>query len=386
MSWQHPVPRITEDERQNRLTRLREAIDAHGLAGVLLGPTESLHYFTGLVWYPSERFLGALITPTAISYIVPGFERSRVETLPHLPGEILVWEEEESSAALIARLVGQGGRLALDDGLPLFFYHALAAAMGADRLADGGRPIRGLRRIKSAAEIALIQYAMNLTLDVHRQVHALLKPGISSSEVVDFIDRRHRQAGADAGSTFCIVSFGLATSLPHGADGVQILGDDDVILVDTGCRIDGYHSDITRTYILSGGNSAFERAWWIEREAQQAVFDAARIGAACSSLDDAARKVLAKHSLGPDYRLPGLPHRAGHGLGLEIHEEPYIVRGNHTTLAAGMCFSNEPMIVFPEKFGIRLEDHIYMTAEGPRWFTEPAAGPTEPFSADGVKS
>ncbi|MBX5156674.1 aminopeptidase P family protein [Rhizobium sp. NZLR8] len=380
MSWQHPVPRITDEERQRRLSRLRQVIEVHGLAGMLLGPTESLRYFTGLVGHPSERFLGALVTPTAVSYIVPGFERSRVETLPHLPGEILVCEEEESSAALIARLVGQGGRLALDDGLPLFFYHALAAAMGAGRLVDGGRLVRDLRRIKSAAEIALIQYAMNLTLDFHRQVHALLKPGIKSSEVVDFIDHRHRQAGADSGSTFCIVSFGAATALPHGADGDQVLGDDDVILVDTGCRIDGYHSDITRTYMLEGGNSAFERAWWIEREAQQAVFDAARIGAACSSLDDAARKVLAKHSLGPDYRLPGLPHRAGHGLGLEIHEEPYIVRGNDTPLAVGMCFSNEPMIVFPEKFGIRLEDHIYMTAEGPRWFTNPATGPAEPFS------
>ncbi|MBX5187650.1 aminopeptidase P family protein [Rhizobium sp. NZLR3b] len=378
MSWQHPVPRITDEERQSRLSRLRQVIEVHGLAGMLLGPTESLRYFTGLVRHPSERFLGALVTPTAVSYIVPGFERSRVETLPHLPGEILVWEE--SSAALIARLVGQGGRLALDDGLPLFFYHALAAAMGAERLVDGGRLIRDLHRIKSAAEIALIQYAMTLTLDVHRQVHVLLKPGIKSSEVVDFIDHRHRQAGADSGSTFCIVSFGAATALPHGADGDQVLGDDDVILVDTGCRIDGYHSDITRTYMLEGGNSAFERAWWIEREAQQAVFDAARIGAACSSLDDAARKVLAKHSLGPDYRLPGLPHRAGHGLGLEIHEEPYIVRGNDTPLAVGMCFSNEPMIVFPEKFGIRLEDHIYMTAEGPRWFTNPATGPAEPFS------
>ncbi|EJZ19988.1 Xaa-Pro peptidase family protein, partial [Rhizobium sp. Pop5] len=343
-------------------------------------PTESLRYFTGLVWHPSERFLGALVTPTAIVYIVPGFERSRVETLPHLPGEILVWEEEESSAALILRLVGQGGALALDDGLPLFFYHALAAVAGAERLSDGGRLIRDLRRIKSDAEIALIQYAMNLTLDVHKQVHALLKPGLRSSEVVDFIDRQHRLAGADDGSTFAIVSFGAATSLPHGADGDQILAEGEVILVDTGCRIDGYHSDITRTYVLDGGNSAFERAWRIEREAQQAVFDAARIGAPCSSLDDAARKVLAKHSLGPDYRLPGLPHRAGHGLGLEIHEEPYIVRGNDTPLAAGMCFSDEPMIVFPEKFGIRLEDHIYMTAEGPRWFTHPATGPSEPFS------
>ncbi len=381
MPWQHPVPQITAEERQERLSRLRKLLDARGWAGLLLGPTESLRYFTGLVWHASERFLGALVTPTALYYIVPGFERSRVETLPHLPAEILEWQEEESSAALIARVLGDKGILALDDNMSLYFYNALAAELGAEKLANGGPIINGLRRIKSPAEIALIQYAMSVTLDVHKQVHALLKPGIRASEVIEFIDRRHREAGADGGSTFCIVSFGEATSLPHGADGDQTLGENDVILVDTGARIDGYHSDLTRTYKLKSGDSAFEDAWAIEREAQQAVFDAAKLGAACSSLDDAARAVLAKHSLGPDYKLPGLPHRAGHGLGLEIHEEPYIVRGNVTVLEPGMCFSNEPMIVFPKKFGIRLEDHIYMASDGPHWFTQPSSGPTEPFAS-----
>lgn len=381
MSWQHPVARITDQERLERLSRLRQLLEAEGLAGMLLGPSESLLYFTGLVWHASERFLGALVTPTGLYYIVPGFERSRVETLPHLPGEILEWQEEESSAALAARLLGNAGKLALDDAMPLYFYHALAAELGTDRLANGGPVINRLRCIKSPAEIALIQYAMGRTLDIHRQVFASLKPGMLASEVVKFIDQRHREVGADDGSTFCIVSFGEATSLPHGAEGDQVLGEDDVILVDTGCRIDGYHSDLTRTYKLKPGDSAFEDAWAIERAGQQAVFDAARLGAPCSSLDDAARAVLEKHALGPDYRLPGLPHRAGHGLGLQIHEEPYIVRGNTTALAAGMCFSNEPMIVFPGKFGIRLEDHIYMTDSGPRWFTEPSKGPSDPFGA-----
>lgn len=381
MPWQHPVPQITAEERQERLSRLRKLLDARRWAGLLLGPTESLRYFTGLVWHASERFLGALVTPTALYYIVPGFERSRVETLPHLPAEILEWQEEESSAALIARVLGDKGILALDDNMSLYFYNALAAELGAEKLVNGGPIINGLRRIKSPAEIALIQYAMSVTLDVHKQAHALLKPGIRASEVIEFIDRRHREAGADGGSTFCIVSFGEATSLPHGADGDQTLGENDVILVDTGARIDGYHSDLTRTYKLKSGDSAFEDAWAIEREAQQAVFDAAKLGAACSSLDDAARAVLAKHSLGPDYKLPGLPHRAGHGLGLEIHEEPYIVRGNVTVLEPGMCFSNEPMIVFPKKFGIRLEDHIYLASDGPHWFTQPSSGPTEPFAS-----
>jgi Xaa-Pro dipeptidase len=375
-----PHPKIADQERSARLSRLRKAIEEQNLGGVLLGSTESLSYFTGLVWHQSERLLGAVVTPTALHYIVPGFELSRVESLPHLPGEIHVWQEEENSASLVASLVPDGRKLALDDSLPLFVYHALARDLGAERLLDGGPLVRSHRLRKSQTEIDIIQYAMNLTLEVHRRAHAILKPGIRASEVVRYIDEQHRALGAEGGSTFCIVSFGEATSLPHGADGDQVYAPGDVVLVDTGCRIDGYHSDLTRTYVLDEPSADFARIWAIEREAQQAVFDAAQIGASCESLDAAARAALARHGLGPDYRLPGLPHRAGHGLGLEIHEEPYIVRGNQVRLEEGMCFSNEPMIVVPGQFGIRLEDHIHMTASGPQWFTTPAKGPTEPFA------
>lgn len=375
-----PAPRISDEERLARLSRLRSTIEKAGLGGVLLGPTESLRYFTGLVWHASERLLGALVTPTALYYIVPGFEQSRVESLPHLPGEICVWQEEESSAALVASLLGAGKNLAIDDAVALFVYHALVRELGAERIVDGGPIIRSQRLRKSPAEIAIIQYAMNLTLDVHKRAHGILKPGIRASEVVRFIDDEHRARGAEGGSSFCIVSFGEATSLPHGADGDQILQAGDIVLVDTGCRIDGYHSDLTRTYMLDEPTEEFTRIWAMEREAQQAVFEAAKIGAPCESLDEAARTVLARNGLGPDYRLPGLPHRAGHGLGLEIHEEPFIVRGNRTALAEGMCFSNEPMIVVPGSFGVRLEDHIHMTATGPQWFTQPARGPNDPFA------
>lgn len=375
-----PHPKISDQERSARLSRLRKAIEEQNLGGVLLGSTESLRYFTGLVWHQSERLLGAVVTPTALHYIVPGFELSRVQSLPHLPGEIHVWQEEENSASLVASLVPDGAKLALDDSLPLFVYHALARQLGAERLLDGGPLVRSHRLRKSQTEIDIIQYAMNLTLEVHRRAHAILKPGIHASEVVRYIDEQHRALGAEGGSTFCIVSFGEATSLPHGADGDQVYAPGDVVLVDTGCRIDGYHSDLTRTYMLDEPSADFARIWAIEREAQQAVFDAAHIGAPCENLDAAARAALVRHGLGPDYRLPGLPHRAGHGLGLEIHEEPYIVRGNEVRLEEGMCFSNEPMIVVPCQFGIRLEDHIHMTALGPQWFTTPAKGPTEPFA------
>jgi Xaa-Pro dipeptidase len=375
----YPSP-ISETERRQRLATLRIHMDAAGLQAVLLGSTESLRYFTGLVWHQSERLVGALITQSDLFYIVPGFERSRVDSLPKLAGTIVTWEEDESSAETVAGLLSQKDRVALDDALPLFVYHALAKTIGAERLVDGARLIRDIRLRKSATEIGVIQYAMNLTLEVQRRAHAYIKPGVLASDVVRYIDEQHRSLGAEAGSSFCIVSFGEATSLPHGADGEQTYSDGDVILVDTGCRIDGYHSDLTRTYVLDEPDADFARAWAIEREAQQAVFDAATLGAACSSLDDAARAVMVRHGLGPDYALPGLPHRAGHGLGLEIHEEPYIVRGNQTALAPGMCFSNEPMVVFPGRYGIRLEDHIFMTETGAQWFTPPGKSPTEPFA------
>ncbi|RIY03461.1 aminopeptidase P family protein [Aureimonas flava] len=374
-TWNHPVPRIADAERMERVERLRAGLDAQGLAGLLLGSTASLRYFTGLVWHGSERFCGALVTRDRLLYLVPGFECSRVETLPRLPGDIVPWQEEEDPAQHVADLLGATGLLALDDQLPLFQFHRLARALGAERLRDGGPVVSALRMRKSPAEIALIRHAMGITLGIHEDVRAMMRPGVRASDVVATIDAEHRRLGADDGSTFAIVSFGAATALPHGADGEQTLADGDVILVDTGCRLDGYHSDLTRTYVLGTPSPEVERIWWIEREAQDAVFAAARIGASCGTLDEAARAVLARHGFGPDYRLPGLPHRAGHGLGLEIHEAPYLVRGADTPLETGMCFSVEPMIVMPDRFGIRLEDHVHMTDTGPEWFTRPDDSP-----------
>ena len=171
------------------------------------------------------------------------------------------------------------------------------------------------------------------------------------SEVIAEIDRLHRAGGADNGSFFCAVQFGEGTSHPHGVPGDPTLAKHELILIDTGCTIDGYHSDITRTYALDKQSQNVETLWQLEKEAQAAAFDAAQIGRPCGDVDAAARSVLEAHGLGPDYQLPGLPHRTGHGIGLEIHEGPYLVRGDDTPLAAGMCFSNEPMIVVPDHFG-----------------------------------
>jgi len=224
-----------------------------------------------------------------------------------------------------------------------------------------------------------MRQAKAMTLEVHRRAARILAPGIRASTVKRFIDDAHRALGA-AGSTFCAVQFGTATAYPHGLPGDQQLDEGALVLIDIGCTVDGYHSDITRTYAFGRVADDIRALWDLEKEAQAAAFDAVEPGAPCESVDAAARRVLERAGLGPDYRLPGLPHRTGHGIGLAIHEPAYLVRGDRTPLAPGMCFSNEPMIVVPERFGIRLEDHMYVTETGAAWFTEPQHSLDRPFA------
>ncbi|HJW39674.1 MAG TPA: Xaa-Pro peptidase family protein [Rhizomicrobium sp.] len=374
-----PAP-IGLAERRTRLAALCAAMDEAGLAAIILGPTKSLRYFTGLVWSPSERFTGAIVHARGtIEYVCPGFELSKVSQSVGVPGDVLTWEEEEDPSRLIASRLPAGKRVGLDDQVAFFVYLGLARALSAERLSDAGPLIGKLRSRKSATEIALMSRAKAITLEVQRRAWKNLTAGVMTSDVARFIDQQHRALGG-SGNTFCIVSFGDDTALPHGGERDRALAEGDVVLIDTGCHIDGYNSDITRTYVFGGAPRRVREVWKLEKEAQAAAFEAARLGAACESVDAAARAVIAQAGLGPDYRLPGLPHRTGHGIGLDIHEAPNLVRGDRTPLAPGMCFSNEPMIVIPGAFGVRLEDHFHMTDSGPQWFTQPSHSIDTPFA------
>lgn len=377
MELQRP-PNITATQRAGRVERLRATMEENGIGAVVIGATTSLRYFAGIGWHPSERFTGMVITLKGIAYVCPSFERDKVQSLVTVPGEICVWQEHENPYAVIAGAVGSG-TVALDNQMPMFTYLGLRGALGDERLVDGGPLINRLRRIKAPEEIALMQHAKRITLEVHRRAHHMLKPGVLVSDVIRFIDQNHRTLGSDHGNTFCLVSFGEDTTLPHGGEGERALKDGDVVLIDTGCSSDGYNSDITRSYVFGEPTKRQREIWNLEKEAQAAAFDAAQVGAPCEAADWAAREVLERAGLGPDYHLPGLPHRTGHGIGLDVHEAPNLVRGDKTPLEPGMCFSNEPMIVLPGEFGIRLEDHFYMTEGGPRWFTEPSHSIDEPF-------
>ena len=370
---------ITVDGRRQRIDRLRGEMDKDGVAAIVLGPTTNLRYFTGISWHPSERFTGVAITPKSLTYVCPGFERDKLQSVITIPGDVRVWQEDENPYELLADAAGTG-KIALDDQVALFTYFGLRRAVGDDRLTGAGALTNRLRRVKSQAELALMQHAKNVTLEVQRRAHDMLQPGVLASEAVRFIDERHRRFGSDGGNTFCIVSFADDTTLPHGGEGDRALAEGDMVLIDTGCAFHGYNSDITRSYVFGEATTRQREIWNLEKEAQAAAFAAAQAGAACESADWAAREVLQRAGLGPDYRLPGLPHRTGHGIGLDVHEAPNLVRGDKTPFAAGMCFSNEPMIVLPGEFGIRLEDHFYVTETGPRWFTEPSYSIDEPFN------
>ncbi|WP_371233363.1 M24 family metallopeptidase [Pseudomonas sp. QE6] len=371
-------------EYRLRIERLQQLMQAQGLAAVFVDAGSSLFYFTGLKWNPSERMVGALVPARGgVHYIAPAFEEGTVRDLQVLPGSISVWAEHESPFTLLVGMLAEievrdGARVGLCHSLPFGMYERLRQAAGGMQLVDGGALVEQCRRCKSPAELALMQRAKDMTLEVHKAAASILREGITTTEVTRFIESAHRKVGAP-GSTFCIVLFGEDSAYPHGVRQPRPLHDGDMVLIDTGCQLYGYNSDITRSYVFGTPSARQRELWNLEKAAQQAAFDAALLGAPCERVDAAARRCLEAGGLGPDYALPGLPHRTGHGIGLDIHEGPYLVRGDSTPLDVGMCFSNEPMICVPGEFGIRLEDHFYMTAEGPRWFTQPSHSVDDPF-------
>ncbi|MHA6722714.1 M24 family metallopeptidase [Sphingomonas sp. RS2018] len=371
-----PAP-IGRDERLARIERARALTEAAGATALLVNAGASLRYFTGVPWGASERLVALLLPVTGPPRLIcPAFERGTLEADLGIDADLLLWEEDEDPVALVAGALTQGATLAVDPLLPFTWTRRLQAA--GLTLVDGAGAIDGCRMVKSPAELALLSQAKAMTLEVHKRAAAILRPGIAASEVVRFIDDAHRALGT-AGSSFCIVQFGRATAFPHGLPGEQYLQEDELVLVDTGCTLEGYHADITRTYAFGTVAQEVHDIWALEKAAQAAAFAAVRPGVTCESIDAAARAVLERAGLGPDYRLPGLPHRTGHGIGLSIHEPAYLVRGDRTVLEPGMCFSNEPMIVVPDRFGIRLEDHFQVTETGAAWFTQPQQSIDRPF-------
>lgn len=372
---------ITDAELRARIERLQARLRGDGLKAVWLDASSSLTYFTGLSLGLSERIHGALVPAQGpLIYVTPTFEEPKLRTLLRIPGDVAMWEEHEDPFALIAaRLAGAqapGAGLALDPATPFVFADALMRAVDGP-VTSAQAMIVAQRQVKSAAEIAIIQTAMDASLSVQKAVHAGLRAGITTTEVSDFVNAAHVALGLKP--LFVAVQFGEATAYPHGVPHAQTLADGDMVLVDMGGILHGYRSDITRSYVFGTPTARQRQLWDLEHAAQAAAFAAAKPGAPCADVDAAARRVLTEAGFGPGYAVPGLPHRTGHGLGLDIHEEPYIVEGNATPLEPGMCFSIEPMLCVYGECGVRLEDIVWMADDGPRWFTPPAGSLDAPF-------
>lgn len=375
---------VDKAEYTRRIDKAQRYMREHQIAAIYLNAGTNLSYFTGMDWYPSERLVGAILPANGeVIYIAPLFEIDSLSERQVIAGDIVGWQEHESPYALVASVlkdvgINGGDLLGVDEATAFFIVDGFNKAMPDIEIINASGVTAHCRMHKSASELALIQRAMDMTLAVHQATASILHEGITTTEVEQFIHDAHKKVGA-SGSYFCIVLFGKATSFPHGVKDPQVLKPGDLVLIDTGCKLHGYLSDITRTYSFGGASEKQARLWQAEKDAQLAAFAAAANGSPCGDVDAAARVSLESAGLGPDYDLPGLPHRTGHGIGMDIHEWPYLVKDNPQPLAQGMCFSNEPMIVVPGEFGIRLEDHFYMAEDGPRWFTEPAQSIDNPF-------
>lgn len=369
--WPNPAPAITRDERMARIAKAQGLMTTDAM---IVGAGASLRYFAGVGWNATERMVAMLLPKSGPPVMIcPRFEEGSLVASLGIAAPLKLWEEHENPAAKVAEALAEWGAtsLAIDPALAFAMFDALRLAAPNVAMPNAAPVIDGCRAIKSPAELALMSQAKAMTLEVHRRAARILAPGITTREVRRFIDQAHRALGADDGSSFCAVQFGEASAYPHGLPGEQALATDELVLIDTGCRVQGYNSDITRTYVFGQPSQEHRRVWEVEKRAQAAAFAAVKPGVPCEEIDAVARRMLASEGFSADYDLPGLPHRTGHGIGLSIHEAPYLVRGDKTPLQPGMCFSNEPMIVIEGQFGIRLEDHFHVTEDGAAWFTPP---------------
>ena len=381
------VAPIGTAELQQRVARAQTLMREHGVDALYLDTSTNLRYFTGVALTPTERLHGAVILAKGpLAYLSPAFEEPKTRTLLRFGDDVRCWEEHEDPAALVidtVRSLGcDRGTIAIDPATPFFTVDGLQRAGNQFSFVSAVPITAACRQVKSPAEIALMQVANDITLAVHKAAARCMAPGLTTPEVQAFLDAAHRKLGGQPGGR--AVQFGEATAYPHGVPHPQTLVDGDMVLVDTGCFVEGYRSDITRSYVFGTPTTRQRDIWELEQRAQLGGFTAARLGAPCEAVDAGARNVIAAAGFGPGYATPGLPHRTGHGIGMDVHEPAFMVMGNQTPLAPGMCFSIEPTICLYGEFGVRLEDIVFMTEAGPRWFTQPCRSVDDPFDTEGA--
>jgi Xaa-Pro dipeptidase len=377
---------ITGEERVDRQEKARRLMKANLLDAIVLADGTSLDYFTGIRWWGSER-LFAMVLPQqgAAFYVCPAFEEGRAREQIGRFGnssqaDVRVWQEDESPYQRVAQGLKDRsiatGTIGLEETTRFVFAEEIAQAAPQAKLTTGTPVTAGCRMIKSDHEIALMRLASKVTLTAYEAVYKCLKPAMTQDQIGDLIAIAYSRLGF-AGEAD--VQSGAYTSFPHGSAQPQVIGEGTIIMIDDGCKVEGYNSDITRTFVLGKASDPMKKVFDIVHRAQTAALKAARPGLPCQEVDAAARKVIAQAGYGPDYRY--FSHRLGHGLGMDGHEWPYLVRGNALPLQPNMTFSDEPGIYIRGQFGIRLEDDMHITEDGAELFTPQSPSLEHPFGA-----
>lgn len=376
-------PAITDDERRARIEKAQRLMIENKIDAIYLESGSSLFYYTGVRWGNSERMFAAVIPARGeIAWITPKFEEERARELIRFGKDIRAWEEDESPYKVVAGIFKdrgiRTGRIGMEERVRFFLYDGIRQEASHLEYASADPVTVGCRVIKSPAEIALMKHANDITIAAFKAAAATLKEGMTQYDFGANVRAAFTALGSSGGA---LIGFGKYTAFPHGSIQPQQLKEGDVVLMDGGCAFEGYQADITRTFVFGKASARQREIWNLERKAQDAALAAANVGATCESVDAAARKVITDAGFGPDYKVPGLPHRTGHGIGLDGHEWTNFVRGNKTRLQPGMCFSDEPMIAIYGEFGIRLEDCLYITEQGPKLFSAQSASIDQPFGA-----
>jgi Xaa-Pro dipeptidase len=371
---------IGDDERRGRAEKARRLMRDRKIGAIVLEGGSSLFYYTGARWTATDRTLAWVLPATGEpAWFVAQADEERVRAAIRSGGDVLVWGESEGPYRKITQLIderGAGSTVGIEERVRFAVFDGLRQAAPAKEFASADPVTVGCRVIKSPAEIALIQHANDVTIACYRAALATLHEGMTTSELSANIDAAYRALGYRGNA---LIIFGKYTAFPHGSVQPQRLREGDMVLVDDGCSVEGYQSDITRTTVFGKPTARQKEIWNLERRAQDAALAAAKVGATCESVDAAARKVITDAGFGPGYKVPGLPHRTGHGIGLDGHEWTYLVRGNQTKLQPGMCFSDEPTIAIYGEFGVRLEDCMHVTEAGARMFTKQSPAIDQPF-------
>lgn len=373
---------ISRTERRGRVAKAQGLMKAHGLSALVIEPGASLTYFTGVRWSRSERVTAAVIPVEGDLLIVtPHFEEPSVRETLAVPGEIRVWQEDGDPAAVVAGWLAERrlekGAVGIEETVRFFVSDGLARALPDAVIKSGAAVVRGCRMFKSPAEIALMQVAADVTVAAYRYTWPRIERGMTPADIGAIMTRATVALGGRP--EFNLILLGEASAYPHGTGKPQAVRDGEVVLMDCGCTVEGYQSDISRTFVYGAPTAHQREVWGQVARGQQIAFEAAQLGKPACAADDAVRAYYERLGYGPDYRLPGLSHRTGHGIGLDGHEPINLVRGETTRLAPGMCFSDEPGLYLPGRFGVRLEDCVYMTDAGPRWFSVPPPSLDQPF-------